>query len=187
MEEQTFWGLDSIPDLLKMGKEGEKDVKKIFRKKLEQQLPQMIERYKLLPAIIVEMGKYWELLSEARALFVEGYFYSCVAMCGATAERIAKELLRNTILLRSRDEWTSPSDEQAFVLDRIEMNDVRELLVKSGVIDQKLRMPFQKLAELRNRYTHALGESAHDDAQKAIEYLHTIVEGTISAVRHYET
>jgi hypothetical protein len=31
-------------------------------------------------------GEYLELLIEARKLYVEGYFYSCVAMCGIVAE-----------------------------------------------------------------------------------------------------
>lgn len=186
-EEQTVLvALDFIPNLCKMGKHGEKEVEKIFCNRHKQRRPQMIERCKLLRPILVRPGKYWPLLDEARWLFLEGYFYSCVAMCWITAERIAKDLLRNSIVLAKGNERAPPSEEQAFVLDRIEMNDIRELLIKSGVIDQELRKPFQELAELRNRYTHAGGQSPYEDAKEAIEYLHSIVEETVSVFRHYE-
>ena len=177
--------LDTVPNLLKIPGQ-EKGVKNMLRLRNEQKLDEMISRYRELPAIIVHFGKYSELLLEARELFVEGKFYSCVAMCGITAERIAKELFRTSLLMRGKNKWTFPSDEQSAILDRIEINDIRELLIKSEVIDENLRKPFQKLSELRNKYAHATGKKPKEDAKSAINYLHQIVEGTVSVFKKYE-
>jgi len=177
--------LDTVPNILKMPGQEEK-VKGMLRRRVEQRLDDMISRYRELPAIIVHFGKYSELLLEARDLFVWGKFYSCVAMCGITAERIAKELLRTSLLMRKKYQWAFPSDEQAAILDRIEMNDVRELLIKSEVIDENLRKPFQALSELRNKYAHATGKKPKEDAKLAIIYLHQIIEGTVSVFKNYE-
>lgn len=177
--------MDTVPNLLKMP--GQEDsVKDMLRQRTEQKLDDMLSRYKQLPAIFVHLGKHSELLYEARDLYIEGKYYSCVAMCGITAERIAKELLRISLLLRKKDKWTFPSDEQAALIDRIEINDIRELLIKSEVIEEKLRKPFQKLSELRNKYAHATGKNPQVDAKLAIDYLHEIVEGTVSVFKHYE-
>ncbi|GEM_PF-3174367 len=107
-------------------------------------------------------------------------------MCGITAERIAKELLRTNLLMREKEKWIFPSDEQAAVLDKIEMNNIRELLIKSEVIDNNLRKPFQNLSELRNKYAHAAGEKPKEDAKLSINYLHQIIEGTVSVFKNHE-
>ena len=178
--------LDTIPNLLKVQGQEEK-VKNMLRDKFEKGINAMIMRYRELPAIIVEYGRYSNLLLEARQLYLEGKYYSCVAMCGITAERIAKEVLRKNLLIRKKkDEWNSPSDEQSEILDRIDMNSIRELLVKSGIVDNSLRKPFQSLAELRNKYSHATGDSPNDDAKSAIEYLHQIIDGTVSVFVNYD-
>ncbi len=40
--------------------------------------------------------EYLELLTEARELYRSGHFYSCVAMSGIVAERLVKDLLRQS-------------------------------------------------------------------------------------------
>ena len=177
--------LDTVPNILKMpGQEGK--VKDMLREKVEKRLDEMILRYRELPAIMVHFGEYSELLLEARDLYVEGKYYSCVAMCGITSERIAKELLQTSLLMRKKENWAFPSDEQAAVLDKIEMNNIRELLIKSEVIDNNLRKPFQNLSELRNKYAHATGEKPKEDAKLSINYLHQIIEGTVSVFKNHE-
>ncbi len=181
--------LDTIPNLLNnpiMGKEEEKNVKQMFRSGLERKLNDMIIRYKSLPPIMVHLGKYSEFLIEARDLFIKGSFYPCIAMCGITAERIGKELLRRSVLLRKKGNWAFPSDEQAAILDHIRMNDAIGLLIKSSVIDKDLKSPFQKLTKIRNKYVHAGGKDPKQDSQEAIKHLHTIIEGTVSVFKHYE-
>jgi len=40
------------------------------------------ERLSKLPPLLIDNGPYCALLREARDVFVDGYFYACVAMCG---------------------------------------------------------------------------------------------------------
>jgi len=60
-----------------------------------------VERIWKLPPIILKepFGDYVELLLETRDLFVAGQFYSCVAMCGIVGERLAKDILRASVLV----------------------------------------------------------------------------------------
>lgn len=77
--------------------------RKKFRADLTQRfmkdLPATIERIWELPCLnITSVSKpYPDLLIEARELFVNGYFYSCVAMCGIVGERLIKDVLRNSV------------------------------------------------------------------------------------------
>lgn len=179
--------MDTIPNLLKLpGKE--KFVKDLLRQKLEQDLNKRISRYKELPAFIVELRKkheeYPKLLHEARSLYIEGKFYSCVAMCGVTSERIAKDVLRRIILVKK---FKKASPSKFFnQIDRIPMDVIRELLIWAGAVDKSLRDAFIDLANLRNKYVHARRVGSKADAQKAIKYLHEIVEGTASVFKKYK-
>jgi hypothetical protein len=44
-------------------------------------------RLSQLPPLLMENGFYCALIREARDVFVDGHFYSCVAMCGISFER----------------------------------------------------------------------------------------------------
>src|SRR5262245_48293864 len=56
--------------------------RKLLLGKFEERLNECVERMFELPAIYVLTGDYLDLLLESRQLFIEGKFYSCVAMCG---------------------------------------------------------------------------------------------------------
>ena len=75
--------------------------RQMLRHRLEQGLPEAVERIWKLPAIILKEPRkeYVSLLMEARELFVNGQFYSCVAMCGIVGERLVKDALRTAVLI----------------------------------------------------------------------------------------
>src|ERR1700727_1694594 len=72
-----------------------------LRHRFDQDLPGAVERVWELPPLALHRpnDEYLTLLLEARALFVAGYFYSCVAMCGIVGERLVKDVLRVSILI----------------------------------------------------------------------------------------
>jgi len=178
--------IDSTPNVLNQFPEHAENIKNTFRQKLEENLDEYIDRYKQLPALMIHSGQYNELLLEARDLFIEGRFYSCVAMCGVTAERIAKELLNTCFLLVKDGDAKIPNDNVCRVLERIDMDLIRELLIKGEIVNDALRKPFQELAKLRNDYVHARGGNPEKDAKKAVEYLHEIIKHTISIFTKFE-
>ena len=179
--------IDTIPNLLKL-KGQEKSIKEEMRQKLEQSLDERIARYKELPALIVELKKedeeYSKLLQEARSLYVEGKFYSCVAMSGITSERIAKDILKRIIMFKK---FKGASVSNFFnQMDRITMDVVRELIIQAGAVDKSLRGAFIELSKLRDKYVHARKIGSEEDAKKAIKYLHEIIEGTVSVFKKYK-
>ena len=178
--------MDMTPNLLKLRGQ-EESIKETMRQELEKDLDKRISRYKELPAIMVQVkseeDEYIKLLYEARRLYIEGKFYSCIAMCGVTSERIGKDILRRIILIKKLDK-TDPSKFSKH-LDRISMDVVRELIIVAGVVDSSIRNAFVKLASLRDKYVHARSVESQKDAQKAIEYLHEIVGETVSIFKRY--
>ena len=58
-----------------------------LRQQLEGRPEASVDRQWELPQLIVKPeGEYLELLLEARDLYINGYFYSCVATCGIVGE-----------------------------------------------------------------------------------------------------
>ena len=85
--------MDSKPNLLKT-EDGKRQAAGSLKSQFEAKLSEMVERLASLDPFLVhqrEGYKYTSLLVEARELFVDGRFYSCVAVCGLAVERIAKE------------------------------------------------------------------------------------------------
>jgi len=179
--------MDTIPNVLKL-KRQEKFAKDLMRQEVERDLDKRILRYKELPAIMVqvkgEKDEYANLLHEARKLYVEGKFYSCIAMCGVVSERIAKDILRRIILIKKLDK-AKPS-KFFKQLDRIPIEVVRELIIAAGAVDSSIRSVFVDLSSLRDKYVHARRAGSQEDAQKAIKYLHEIVEETVSVFKRYK-
>jgi len=179
--------IDTIPNILKLSGQ-ENFVKDTLRQELEQDLDNRISRYKELPAIMVQMknekDEYIKLLHEARKLYVEGRFYSCIAMCGVTSERITKDILKRIVLIKKLDKSNPPNFFKQ--LDRIPMDVVRELAIAAGAVDNSLRNDFTRLAGLRDKYVHARSIESQNDARKAVKYLHNIIEGTVSVFKRYK-
>jgi len=184
--------MDTIPNLLKL-KGQEESAKELMRQELERDLGKRISRYKELPAIMIQVSgkngkdEYAKLLQEARKLYVEGKFYSCVIICGVTSERIAKDILRKMIALK----LLKKPDKTKILnflkqLDRIPMDVVYNSIIAVEAVNKSTRKTFEKLSKLRDNYVHARRVESQEDAQKAIKYLHEIVEETVSVFKKYK-
>jgi len=141
-----------------------------------------------LPAIILQnpSKEYLGLLLEARELFVAGFHYSCVAMCGIVSERLVKDLFRSSILVQRNGVPEVPSDDESDQLEQVEMRGIVNFLSKAHLLDEDAKKAATALAELRNRYAHAHGKKAESDALKAIGLLHAVVEGTVSVFKDFQ-
>jgi hypothetical protein len=159
-----------------------------FRERFERLLPEKVERvWDLLPLAVREpAGDYLDLLVEARGLYVDGHFYACVAMCGITAERLVKDVLRRSVLVEKGDATERPSESAFDQLERVEVPGIVQFLSATGLLDPKAAGAAKRLLELRNQYAHARGKDPEADAAKAIASLQTVVEGTVSLFRDYD-
>ena len=175
--------IDAIPNLFKIGRK--EDVKEILQDGFDRDLDGIMKRYEELPPLIAIAGDYSDYLDEARRVYCYGNYVSCIALSGMTAEKIAKEYLVKHIEFIKNGKPIEKDEDLIEYIYRIEMNTVRELLVKSGIIEKKLRKPFQEIMRIRNKYVHGRGKNPEKDANKAIDYLHKIVDGTIFVLKDY--
>ncbi len=177
--------IDTIPNLLQSSLSEERK-KEAIREGFDSRLEDIIERYSSLPALMIQPGEYCWLLKEARWLYILGYFYSCVAMCGITAERILKDIFTGHLLIIKGNQAEFPNDKMGRRLEKFGARRICQFLINAEILDQSLKSDFKNLGELRNEYAHAGGKHPQKDARKAIDHLHTIVEGTVSILKDYK-
>lgn len=161
--------------------------REILRENLEKRLGESVDRMWELPQLAIEPeGEYLSLLLESRELFVHGRFYSCVAMCGIVGERLIKDLLRVSILVKDNDAAKAPSERAFDQLEHVEVYGLINFLREAKILRDDAATAARKLGELRNRYAHSRGKDAPSDALTAIQLLHTIVEGTVSIFKDFQ-
>jgi len=154
---------------------------------LEGRIDAAIDRQWELPPIIVNPeGEYLELLKEARDLYIDGRFYSCVATCGIVSERIIKDMLRASIKIEKDGKVETPESEAFDELEYAEAFRLAKFFLKAGLLSKEAFKAAQALLELRNNYAHARGRQPKEDALKAIKLLHEVVEGTVSVLKDHE-
>ena len=149
----------------------------------------IVERSWRLPSLAVQKGnsEYLQLLTEARDLYRSGYFYSCVAMSGIVAERLVKDLLRQTIMVSKVDGKPERPNDRAFdQLERVDMSSLVKFCKEIGLIDPTTSSAVTELYELRNKYAHGRGKDAIKDSLKAIGMVHQLVETTVSIKSDFE-
>jgi hypothetical protein len=160
----------------------------MLRRKLEMQLAASVERIWDLPPLMVIYtgGEYLKLLREARDLYVDGYFYSCVATCGIVSERIIKDILCASIKIEKDGIVETPENEVIEELEQIDVFRIAKLLRKTELLSRETFKAVDNLVQLRNKYAHARGREAQTDALNAIKLLHQVVEGTVSVFKTHE-
>ena len=186
MEEQKsfLFYMDTSSNLLKLG-QGELQIKEQIKENFSKNIDNMIKNYKDLPSILVYIGIYMDSLVEARQLYVEGKFYSCIIMCGVTAEIIAKDILKKNIYIGDEKKNVLIEEELSKVFDRIDTETIRLILLKSRLIEADLAKKFQRLLQLRNEHAHSVKQTQIEDALKSVKYLHEIIESTVSIFVDY--
>lgn len=156
--------------------------------RLEERLQSSVERIWDLPPIILKypQKEYVDLLVEARDLYVEGNYYSCVAMCGIVGERIIKDVLRTSVRIEKDRMIAVPQDNAFDQLEHVEVGGMIQFLKEAEILAVDGAKAAVKLIKQRNRYAHARGKKPEHDALKAIKLLHLLVEDTVSMFKDYE-
>ena len=150
-----------------------------FLATLSDRAKEFFVRTKQIPDLTVRRGPYFTLLLEARQVFVFGYWYACVAMCGIASERIIKDLFRSTVKIESSGKTTPPLPEAFDQLERVDVSSLTRFLRQCGVLSERGFRASDDLAVLRNAYAHARGKSPKSDALRATKLLHVLVEETV--------
>jgi hypothetical protein len=164
------------------------EIATLLRERFEQRLRDATDRYWELPGVMVlnPDDQYMKLLLEARELFVAGYFYSCVAMCGIVAERLIKDMFRASLMIQRNGKAEIPREAALDQLEHVETRGMIEFLKETGLLDVIAANSAKTLGDLRNRYAHSRGKDPQTDAIEAIKKLHVVVEGTVSVFKDFE-
>jgi len=113
-----------------------------------------------------------QLVPEIYQLYVNGFFYSTVAVCGAAIERICFDIFR------THQKCESCSD----IFQHLNFNHVVDILYKNKMIKQKTRKKLFQINYLRKKYVH-FKESAklnpEKDAKRAMNLLLEIFTGEL--------
>lgn len=157
----------------------------LLTKAFEKEVLSILKRWSELPDLDPSWGPHVPLLVEARELYKQGHFYSCVAMCGITSERIVKDVLRQHIVIRRRRRYIKLPKAAVPELDRFELVATARFLAKAGLLEEAVRTNIQKLAELRNTYAHGSGQNPQSDSLRALEWLHDIIDRTVSIFKDH--
>jgi hypothetical protein len=187
-EPQLMEGFIDFRPNLQRNEQSRRIIRQELREKFERNLPEAVERIWDVPylALKAPFGLYLGLLTEARELFVDGHFYSCVAMCGIVGERLIKDMLRASVLIEKDGQKQRPENAAFDTLERVEVRGIVDFLNKAGLLSEDAANASRKLGEIRNNYAHASGKNPKMDAIKAIKLLHTLVEGTVSIFKDFE-
>ena len=126
------------------------------------------ERLSQLPPLLIEAGRYCELLRETRDMFVDGYFYACVAMCGISFERFQRD-----------------KAEPHCATWEHKMPQVRKILQENKVLSPETLVLCKSMADLRNEYAHGDGLKPKEDALKALQWMHSFIDNETNLMRDY--
>ena len=141
--------------------------RKMLRDALEKKLDESVERIWDVPPIILKepVGDYFRMLLEARQLYVEGYFYSGIAMCGIVGERLSKDLLRASVLIQKSGVPTIPTAKAFDQFERVEISGIVRFLKEAEVLSGDAAKAATDLLQIRNDYAHARGKASKEDAR----------------------
>jgi len=161
--------------------------RELLRERFDASLPDAVERLWDLPPVVVRLfGDYLDLLIEARQLYIAGYFYSCVAMCGIVGERLLKDVFRVSIVVQKNGSPQIPSDAAFDQFERVEVSGIIRFLKKADLLSDEAATAAEKLGQIRNKYAHARGKNPQRDAIKSIKLLHALVEDTVSVFKEFD-
>jgi len=163
------------------------EIRQYLRHRFEEKLPEAVERIWDLPNLVLKKPSeiYTELLIEAFDLYLDGYFYSCVAMCGIVGERIIKDELRAAVLIKKGNQVRSPDSTSFDQFEHLDVSSIARFLNKAELLSDRAFKAADSLGQLRNSYVHARGKDPKEDAISAIKMLHMLIEDTVSIFKDF--
>jgi hypothetical protein len=122
-----------------------------------------------LPPLLMDDGPYCALLREARDVFVDGYFYACVAMCGISFERFQRDKAKPYGATRQIKLWQ-----------------IQKILRTNEVVTRETLALCKDMADLRNEYAHGHGLKPREDALRALAWMHSFIDNETNLMRDFE-
>lgn len=161
--------IDEIFTLQKGG--NKRKISKIILNHFYEKIGGMLIRYNSLGEREIKNHKYNNLVMEARELYFQEFYYSCVVMSCSIAEYILRDLFFDNIYIN----MVHLSNKTQKYLSFIKAKTICEFLVSESVIQKNLLASFKVLGELHSKYSNITAKSPKEDAKRALYHLHKIL------------
>jgi len=146
------------------------EIQNWLRSTFEVDLSEKVKRYISIPSIgpIPTVEKFVQLIHEVIQLYTNGLFYSTVALCGITAERLCYDLIENSKISINGQILSSSQKESLYRLNQVVLVD---MLFRWGLIKEETRGKLDEIRKIRNRYAHPSELSAQEPQKDSIKML----------------
>jgi hypothetical protein len=162
-----------------------KDIVKGLIKKIVESENEMYERRKNIQGfdLIMADGKVPALLMEAIDSYTLGNFFSTIALCGMTAERLCYDFI-DFVDVRIGEK--SLNDKQKQVLYKLPFHNLVEFFWEIGSFNERTKILMFEIAGIRNRHIHPTMVRPAEDAINILNLLCKILEEKLSIFQFYD-
>lgn len=164
----------------KLDKKGRREYKKQlsdeFKKYFDAKLNEIVNRSISIENLnIIKNVAFFDLVSEARSLYVEGFYYSTVALCGVIGENICRTIVESAEITINQKKL-----ENKKPLIKLDFSALNKILIGLNLISQNSYLNLENIRKLRNDYVHGKTLSnianAKKDAKISINCIITILK-----------
>ena len=164
----------------KLDKKGRREYKKQlsnkFKKYFDAKLNEVVSRSISVENLnVIENIQFFDLVYEARSLYVEGFYYSTVALCGVIGENVCRTIVESTVITINQKKL-----ENKKPLIKLDFSALNKILIGLNLISQNSYLNLEKIRKLRNDYVHGKTLSnianAKKDAKISINCIITILK-----------
>jgi hypothetical protein len=168
---------DTYSKLDKKGRrEYRKQLSKEFKKYFDTKLNEVVSRSISVENLnVIKNIAFFDLVSEARSLYIEGFYYSTVALCGVIGENICRTVVESAEITVNQKKL-----ENKKPLIKLDFSALNKILIGLNLISQKSYRNLEIIRKLRNDYVHGKTLSnitnAKKDAKISINCIITILK-----------
>lgn len=168
---------DTYSKLDKKGRrEYKKQLSKKFKKYFDAKLNEVVSRSISVENLnVIKNIAFFDLVSEARSLYIEGFYYSTVALCGVIGENICRTVVESAEVTINQKKL-----ENKKPLIKLDFSALNKILIGLNLISQNSYRNLEIIRKLRNEYVHGKTLSnitnAKKDAKKSINCIITILK-----------
>lgn len=168
---------DTYSKLDKKGRrEYRKQLSKEFKKYFDAKLNEVVSRSISVENLnVIKNIAFFDLVSEARSLYIEGFYYSTVALCGVIGENICRTIVESAEITINQKKL-----ENKKPLIKLDFSALNKILIGLNLISQNSYRNLEIIRKLRNDYVHGKTLSnitnAKKDAKISINCIITILK-----------
>jgi len=151
--------------------EDNRKISKIISNHFYEKTGGVLVRYNSLDEMQIKNHKYNNLFMEARELYFQEFYHSCVVMSCSIAEYILRSLFSDCIHINMKH----LSEKTHKYLSFIKAKTICEFLVSESILQKNLLSSFKILGELHSKYSNIMAKSPKEDAERALYHLHKIL------------